>query len=275
MKKQLLVYVENSELNNQIIQLITQRDWQINIVLIAELIPMQLSQCHYDVFICATNNVSAEHLTLIAKVRQRFHLPIIWLNQSNLIEDNILAYRVGVDSVINLPCDAEEFVLKTEAIIRRSSQRLVQQKQSKVLNINGIYLNPAIRQVFCNNVEIDLTSKEFNLLHLLMQKAGEAVAKEALCSVALCHSPLSRVLDVHICNIRKKLAKVTSNEKFKSVRGVGYIFLYSKPQKNTEKRKESSDTYVSFKLINMPVRKQRRCSKHIGSYNLLANLLHR
>lgn len=240
MKKQLLIYVENSELNNQIIQLITQRDWQINIVLIAELIPTQLSQCHYDAFICATNNVSAEHLTLIAKVRQRFHLPIIWLNQSYLIEDNILAYRVGVDSVINLPCDAEEFVLKTEAIIRRSCQSLVQQKQSKVLNINGIYLNPAIRQVFCNNVEIDLTSKEFNLLHLLMQKAGEAVTKEALCSVALCHnySPLSRVLDVHICNIRKKLAKVTSNEKFKSVRGVGYIFLYSKPQQiqKNEKR---------------------------------------
>ena len=78
---------------------------------------------------------------------------------------------------------------------------------------------------------MELTSVEFNLLHVLLREAGRVVPRERLVDIVLSRkfSPFDRSIDMHVSKIRKKLGESESGlDHIKTVRGVGYIF--TRPQ---------------------------------------------
>ncbi|NMP30690.1 response regulator transcription factor [Thalassotalea sp. M1531] len=229
LKKKILLFNRNLALNNALMPFVQSASWQVNIILLPELISYLLSKQHFDALILGFSSLDTEDLALIAKLRQQFSLPIIAMCDGQDAAKRVDAYKVGSDDVTLLDSCPEEFQLKLQAIWRRSALSQLQKSIAKVLDINDIFLDPAVRRVYCQQQEIILTSKEFNILQLLMQRAGEVVSKVELCNTVLCHkySPLSRGIDVHISNIRKKIASVCSDDKFKTVRGVGYVFLHN------------------------------------------------
>jgi two-component system response regulator CpxR len=93
--------------------------------------------------------------------------------------------------------------------------------------VGDLQLDPAAREVRMDGLPIDLTSVEFALLETLLRDAGHVVTREQLTETVLGRKlgPFDRVIDVHISNLRKKLNRTHGEERIKSVRGSGYVFV--------------------------------------------------
>ena len=93
------------------------------------------------------------------------------------------------------------------------------------LEVNGVVLDPATREVTCDGRQVELTTLEFDLLRLLMRAAGRVLSRDALMEEIYDRkaTPFDRSVDMHISHLRKKLEN--GRQRIKTVRGVGYQFL--------------------------------------------------
>jgi two-component system response regulator CpxR len=97
------------------------------------------------------------------------------------------------------------------------------------LEIGDLVLNQAGRELRCEGQLIDLTSTEFSILQLLLQRSGEVVEKKDLYLAALGREPVAydRSIDMHVSNLRKKLGPAKDGtERIETIRGIGYQYRY-------------------------------------------------
>lgn len=168
-------------------------------------------------------------LSLLKALRTAPHYcPVLMLTARGDDVDRIVGLELGADDYLAKPFNPRELVARIKAILRRvelSQQN--QQTDDAVLNLNQLILNPHNRQVSCQGELLSLTATEFQLLELLMQRAGEVITKDELSRAVLGKrlQMYDRSLDMHISNIRKKIAAITPDEKIQTLRGTGYLFL--------------------------------------------------
>lgn len=170
-------------------------------------------------------------LSLLKTLRQEHYCPVMMLTARGDDIDRIVGLELGADDYLAKPFNPRELVARIKAILRRVE--LIQQDNSngnsdnQLLSINGVELNKYNRQVSCQQQLLTLTATEFQLLELLMQRHGELVSKEELSKRVLGRhlQQYDRSLDMHISNIRKKLAQCAEQEKIQTLRGSGYLFL--------------------------------------------------
>lgn len=125
---------------------------------------------------------------------------------------------------------SEELVARVKAHLRREKRSL--QNKSLTLTIGNIQLNPESYEVKVNNKPVELTTREFQLLHYLFQNAGKVVSKEQIFN-AVWGTDFADIgtVAVNIKNLRSKLGK--QNNYIKTVWGVGYKLV-----KNPENKDE-------------------------------------
>lgn len=167
-------------------------------------------------------------LSLLRQLRQTSYCPVLMLTARGDDIDRILGLELGADDYLAKPFNPRELSARVRAILRRVelAQQPVQH-QTPVLELNHVALNRQNRQVFCNASPVVLTATEFQLLEYLMQNAGRIVSKEELSKEVMGRvlQQYDRSLDMHVSNIRKKLAQGANDEKIQTLRGSGYIFV--------------------------------------------------
>ena len=95
------------------------------------------------------------------------------------------------------------------------------------LIVNELFLSSSSQVAKVGEVEMTLTSTEFSILRLLMLNTGSRVTKEEISLKVLGKSlqAFDRSIDMHVSNLRKKIAAISNIEKIKTIRGVGYMLL--------------------------------------------------
>ncbi len=152
-------------------------------------------------------------------------LPVIMLTARGDDIDKIVGLELGADDYLSKPFNPRELSARIKAILRRTTEDQISSVQD--YTVEDIIVKPGSRQVFLDNVEIELTAAEFEILHLLLTNAGRVSTKEALTEKALSRKleMYDRSIDMHISNLRKKLAnKPDGTQRIKTVRGIGYIY---------------------------------------------------
>lgn len=167
-------------------------------------------------------------LSVLKALRAGAYCPVLMLTARGDDIDRILGLELGADDYLAKPFNPRELVARIKAILRRVE--LAQQEPSHavtLLKINEVELNTQNRQVSCCGQLVTLTATEFQLLELLMRRAGEVLSKEELSKSVLGRrlQMYDRSLDMHISNIRKKLGQFSQVEKIQTLRGSGYLFL--------------------------------------------------
>jgi len=168
-------------------------------------------------------------LSLLRQLRQSSYCPVLMLTARGDDIDRIVGLELGADDYLAKPFNPRELSARVKAILRRVE--LIQQSQSEqqqsLLELNQVQLNRQNRQVHCRGQLLTLTATEFQLLEYLMRHAGQVITKENLSKAVLGRTlqQYDRSLDVHISNIRKKLAGCDPQEKIQTLRGSGYLFL--------------------------------------------------
>lgn len=116
---------------------------------------------------------------LCGKIRDMVDIPIIFVSAKNQIIDKMLGYEIGGDDYITKPFDNAELVLKVKSHLRISN-RINKINKTGNIKIGEIILNTSSFEVKKNNVRIDISTREFELLRYLMENAGIALSKEQI-----------------------------------------------------------------------------------------------
>jgi two-component system, OmpR family, response regulator CpxR len=167
-------------------------------------------------------------LTLLNQLRQHSYCPVLMLTARGDEIDRVVGLELGADDYLAKPFSPRELVARIKAILRRVE--LIQQQQQPQLSsvqVNQLRLDSAKRQIYVQDTALVLTATEYQILELLMRHAGDVVSKEDLSQLALGKrlQLYDRSLDMHISNIRKKIAHYDETEKIQTLRGLGYVLL--------------------------------------------------
>lgn len=146
-------------------------------------------------------------------------IPVIIITAKSSEIDTVKALDGGADDYIIKPFGVMELVSRVRALLRRSGRR----EEGETIKLGDILLDPAKRICLIKDQEIDLTYKEYELLHYLMINAGIVMKRPVLMDKiwGIDFEGESRTLDAHIKSLRKKLGEEGSH--IKTVRNVGYI----------------------------------------------------
>ena len=155
----------------------------------------------------------------LRRIRQASRVPVIMLTARGDDVDRIIGLELGADDYVAKPCTPRELTARLRAILRRVQPSA---ESAAPLAVSGLVLWPEKRRVEWRGASIELTSREFNLLEVLMRNAGRVVSKKELSEQGL-GRPLARFdrsVDVHLSSIRQKLGEASSL--IQTVRGRGY-----------------------------------------------------
>ncbi|MDO3386412.1 response regulator transcription factor [Gilvimarinus sp. SDUM040013] len=158
------------------------------------------------------------------------HTPVIMLTAKGDTIDRVIGLEIGADDYLPKPCDPRELVARLRAILRRTTTAQTAQPESDTLQVDSLILQLGSRSAFWQNDQLPLTGTEFSVLELLVRQAGQVISKDELTEQALGRklTPYDRSIDVHVSNIRKKLAAAgASKEQIINVRGAGYMLTRS------------------------------------------------
>ncbi len=153
--------------------------------------------------------------------------PILMLTAKGDDNDRVLGLELGADDYLAKPFHHKELIARINAIFRRIDIVLSAPLSTDKHTVNQIRLNHATREAFCQDNLLNLTGTEYQILHFLISNHGQIVSKELLSEQVFDRklTLYDRSIDMHVSNIRRKILSVTNEEKLKTIRGAGYLFL--------------------------------------------------
>ena len=158
-----------------------------------------------------------EGLEVLRRLRGRgASIPVLILTARDAVEDRIGGLDAGADDYLLKPFDMGELAARLRALIRRAGGKV-----DLLLQVAGIALDPAAHRVLYQDKPVELSPKEFALLHALMLNAGRVMSRAQLEEqlYAWGEEVESNAVEVHIHHLRRKLFPGL----IETIRGVGYL----------------------------------------------------
>ena len=182
-------------------------------------------QFNPDLVILDVNLPDATGYTLCQEMQSRTNVFVLMLTSRTDEADKIRGFSLGADDYLTKPFSLGELEVRVGAILKR--QRPVTTAEQQCLTFNGLSIDPVRREVTLNSEAVLLTALEFDLLHFLASHPGRVWRRAELIQKVWDYEYVGdqRVVDVHICQIRKKIEiDTTQPALIQTVRGVGYKF---------------------------------------------------
>jgi two-component system OmpR family response regulator len=153
---------------------------------------------------------------MLCCLREQKQTPVLMLTALGEVDDKVKGLDLGSDDFVVKPFDMSELSARLRALIRRSAG-----KASTELILGDLLVNTAQKTVYVGTQSIRLTAAEYSLIEYMMTHNGRVVTRTELYEHLFDENDdsLSNVLDVHMCNVRKKLG----GGYIKTKRGQGYI----------------------------------------------------
>jgi OmpR family response regulator RpaB len=167
-----------------------------------------------------------------SEIRKESQVPIIMLTALGDISDRVMGLELGADDYVMKPFSPKELEARIRSVLRRVDSKSglkLKNPTQNILQIGTLAIDTNKRQVFKGEERIKLTGMEFNLLELLVTKAGERLSRSLILDRVWGYTPEryldTRVVDVHISRLRSKLEEDPSNpDLIITARGTGYMF---------------------------------------------------
>lgn len=190
----------------------------------------QVWEGEYDLILLDVNLPTAKGFEVLSRIRAHSSTPVIMVSARGDDVDRIVGLEMGADDYMPKPFNPRELVARIRAVLRRTKQENAEStpgSPARKLRVGDVQLDLGARLVLKSGVPVDLTSVEFNILEMLLRRAGQLVSRSELVEAVLGRplSPYDRSIDVHVSKLRKKLGhEVYGLERIKSIRGVGYQY---------------------------------------------------
>ena len=173
-------------------------------------------------------------LTMVAKLREKYDFPVIFLSAKSEDIDKINGLNVGADDYVTKPFNPVELIARVNALIRRYTKLGGAQKNEEpasaiskenIIRVGELVINDDLKQVVVDGKEVKLTPTEYNILKFLAKNKGRVFSIEEIYTNVWegeCYAA-ENVIAVHIRHIREKIEINPKEPKYlKVIWGVGY-----------------------------------------------------
>ena len=181
---------------------------------------MLVSHADYDLLILDLMLPGKDGLEICANLRANgIMTPIIMLTAKDTVNDKITGLDTGADDYLVKPFSFEELLSRVRALGRRVKTTLLPN-----LRVGELMLNSSKQEAHIGNKKIVLTLKEFRMLEYFMTNVDQVIPRQKIIDHLwdFNFNPFSRVMDVHINNLRNKLESQKNGPTLETIRGVGY-----------------------------------------------------
>lgn len=176
----------------------------------------------YEVIIADRQLPFVDGLHIISTLRERQdRTPVLILSALGTVDDRVAGLRVGGDDYLTKPFAFSELLARIEALRRRASAA----SEVTRLRVADLEIDLLARRVTRAGQNIELTTKEYQLLEYLMRRPGQVATRTMLLENVwnLHFDPQTNIIDVHMSRLRNSIDKGFSKPLIHTVRGAGYV----------------------------------------------------
>lgn len=161
-------------------------------------------------------------LEIIATLRSKGRdTPVLMISALSALDDRIQGIRAGGDDYLVKPFASEEMAVRVEALLRRHSRI----EQATNLHVYDLSLDLIHRRLACADSHIELQATEFKLVEFFMRNPGKVITRGLIFEAVWGYSfdPGTKLIDVHLTRLRRKLEGLGCKASIKNIRGSGFI----------------------------------------------------
>ncbi|MDO5574977.1 MAG: response regulator transcription factor [bacterium] len=181
----------------------------------------------YDMILLDLMLPKLSGLEVCQQVREFSSVPIVMLTAKGEDMDKILGLEYGADDYITKPFNILEVKARIKAIMRRTTKKAAKEDSVKVIETGDMKLDLESRRIYIAGKEINLTTKEFDVLELLVLNPDKVFSRENLLNTVWGSEYPGdvRTVDVHIRRLREKIEANPSEPRYVHTKwGIGYYF---------------------------------------------------
>jgi two-component system OmpR family response regulator len=170
----------------------------------------------YDAIVLDVMLPQMDGWEILDRIRKTKKTPVLMLTARDGVKDRVRGLDLGADDYLVKPFNLSELLARVRALIRRSAGA-----PNPILNFGDIEIDTGSRTVSLQAKPLTLTAREYALIEFLAFRRGKVVSRTDLYNHLFAEEDdtLSNLLDVHVCNIRKKIGK----DFIQTRRGHGYV----------------------------------------------------
>lgn len=159
---------------------------------------------------------------VLKELRKVKNTPVIIISAKAEVYNRIELFKIGADDYITKPFDIDEVMLRIQAVLRRTETQ-----SETALSFRDIRLDTDSKRAYVKDTEITCTAMEYAILELMLNNPTHIFSKRKLYETISGEVYLSddNTMNVHISNLRKKIAKITPDEYIETVYGMGYRLI--------------------------------------------------
>lgn len=174
----------------------------------------------YDLIILDVMLPGRDGWRVLSEVRAKKTTPVLFLTARDDVEDRVKGLELGADDYLVKPFAFSELLARIRTVLRRGQAR-----EAELLRVADLELDVLRRRVQRAGERIDLTAKEFALLHLFMRRSGEVLSRTVIAEQVwdMNFDSDTNVVDVAVRRLRAKVDEPFPKRLIHTVRGAGYV----------------------------------------------------
>lgn len=175
---------------------------------------------HYDLIILDVMLPDMDGWQVITELRRKIETPVLFLTARDALNDRIRGLELGADDYLVKPFAFAELLIRVRTLLRRGPMR-----ELDVIRIADLEIDVPKRRVSRGSTRIDLTAKEFTLLHLLAKRSGEVLSRPLIASQVwdMNFDSDTNVVDVAVRRLRAKIDDPYDQKLIHTIRSMGYV----------------------------------------------------
>ncbi len=216
----LLIAEDDNDIRKALIALLQKNNYTVDGTDNGSDAYMFASQGQYDGIILDIMMPGLDGLEVLSKLRsEKNAVPVLLLTAKSEVEDRVKGLDAGADDYLPKPFSVSELLARVRAMLRRREQY-----QAEILSYGDLSLNSASFELICNDQKLALSSREYQIMEMLMHAPTSIVTSNNLMEqIWGWDSDVSvNNIWVYISNLRKKLQQLGTSVSIRAVRGVGY-----------------------------------------------------
>lgn len=176
----------------------------------------------YDLILLDVMLPALNGLEVLRRLRKESSVPVIMLTARDAVMDKVSGLDAGADDYITKPFAIEELLARVRVALKKHTDHV---QQTHRLTVCGVTMDTDRHEVTCNGEAIELTNREYELVHVLMENKNIVMDREKLMNRVCGYDYIgeTNIIDVYVRHIRSKIDDVYGIRFIQTVRGVGYV----------------------------------------------------
>lgn len=180
-------------------------------------------KCNYDLILLDVMLPKLNGMEVLRRIRLEKDTPVIMLTARDAVMDKVSGLDAGADDYITKPFAIEELLARIRVALKKHGGAA--QEHTHMMEIRGVCLDEDRHEVTVNGEAVELTNREFELLHTLMRNRNIVLDREKLMNEVCGYDYVgeTNIIDVYVRYLRTKIDDRYNIKLVQTVRGVGYV----------------------------------------------------